>query len=135
LLTTKWKFLDYCRGNSNPIEDWYQSLSLEGKLLFDNILKTNQKTENPYDWIQFKSVRGNKYKGIWELKFKADQKAYRMLLILDKKVQQRAVLLVGCYHKQRRYFPPDALDTALRNKKEFESGKAGWSEREIKDYI
>jgi len=117
---------------SNPIENWYSTLSDHGRTLLDALLKNNQKTESHLQWIGFrKFLTGGEMKGegIWELGF-FDERQYRLLGIFDG--AKRAIFLMGCYHKGKNYTPPNALDTALERKKLKVRGDCKLDERKIK---
>lgn len=62
-----WRFLDYLEGGENPIEDWYQALSGDGRDIFDAVLKVNSKATLPLHWSDCKMLHGEARKhGIWE---------------------------------------------------------------------
>ncbi|MBI3603517.1 MAG: type II toxin-antitoxin system RelE/ParE family toxin [Nitrospirae bacterium] len=126
-----WRFFDYVEGEGNPIDGWYQNLGEEARDFFDDLLKNLAKIENHLEW----GIRGflkGKYQSerIWELGFKAEDKQYRILGIFDG--TKRAVMLMGCYHKQRVYTPANALDTAYQRAKNLSAKKATIHERKIK---
>ena len=129
----RWRFFDFCYvSGSNPIEDWYSTLSDRGQTLLNALLKNNQKTENHLQWMGFrKFLKGGvmKGEGIWELGF-FDERQYRLLGIFDG--AKRAVFLMGCYHKGKSYTPPNALETALERKKMKGRGEYKLNERQIK---
>lgn len=132
-----WKFYDWVQGESNPVDDWYRSeLSDYARSLFDAILKNNSKTESHLQWQTLKMLKGGdpKTEAIWEFKFCADNKQFRVLGIFADE-RKEALLLIGCYHKQKRYHPPSALETAVRRAREFRQKKAGKRERQIKHNI
>lgn len=115
----------------NPIEDWVKSLSEYAESLFWSILKTNKKVPIPIHWTQLRTLKGEAKKHrLWELRFTADQKAYRVIGFFAD-TRKRAILLIGCFHKQNVYTPPDAIDTAIKRKKLLEEGKATAIERQI----
>jgi len=132
-----WRFWDFVFLNdSNPIEDWRVALSDEGKLNFNAVLKNIRNIENPIHWTPLKRFLKGKYVKyrIWELEFKADGRQYRVLGNFGKERKQ-AVLLVGCYHKNRVYTPPDALDTAFDRGRWLTEGRAKLRERQIRTDI
>lgn len=130
-----WRFFDCLEGTVNPIENWYQALSEEGQYLFDSLLKANQKANLPIEWNGCKMLQGEyKEHGIWEWCFFADNRQQRLLGIFGDE-RKKAIFLIGCYHKQKRYMPSDSLKTAVRKAKEVRKGVAQFSEREIKQDI
>jgi hypothetical protein len=132
----RWTFWDYYNGNSNSIDEWYQSLSEYGRDLLDNILKKNRDIEVPRNWLGFKRFLSGKYRKekIWELAF-FDGVQYRILGIFDQKVRKKAILLIGCHHKQRIYTPPNALDVSQARARAIYEGRAKIYERKIREDI
>jgi predicted small lipoprotein YifL len=129
-----WRFFDFAYGpDSNPIIEWYdKDISDEARLLIDGLLKTNQKIENPLNWMGFRKYLKGALKPhkIWEMEFHCDVRQYRLLGIF--RGEKIAVFLVGCYHKGPNYTPPNALDTAVRRKKTLDQGGGQLHERKVK---
>lgn len=130
-----WRFFDYIEGAKNPIEDWYQGLSEDGQNIFDALLKQNQKVELPINWGGMKPMQGPcKSEGIWEWRFQADGIQQRILGIFGDS-RKHAIFLIGCYHKQQVYKPPECLETALRRARAVREKIANVIERKVKsDY-
>lgn len=131
-----WKFFDYSTVSSNPIEAWYQELSDEAKFTFDSLLKNIHKVRLFKDWCVYKKhMKGDlqQYK-IFELGFRADRREYRVLGIFGEERKQ-VIFLIGCYHKEGRYSPPNALKTAVQRVKDLREmqkrGEAILNERKI----
>jgi hypothetical protein len=133
-----WTFWDFVSlDGSNPIDDWYQSLSEEAMSSFDALLKANQKIKLQIHWLGFKGfLKGAKLQDerIWELQFSADKRQYRVLGKFGD-VRKQVILLVGCYHKGNVYTPPDALDLAPKRAKALREGKARIYERKVNNDI
>lgn len=132
-----WRFFDWVQGDSRPIQDWYENeLSDAAKLLFDGLLKVNHKTELPIRWLGFKRFLQGKLRKekIWELEFKADGKAYRVLGVFGA-VRKEAVIIIGCYHKGSVYTPTGALETAYKRARSLADGGASYVERTIRDDV
>jgi len=126
----EWLYWDYTHGR-NQIQDWYEQLSEEAQSTFTSLLKVNQKIESPNNWTGLKYLSGSaKEHRIWELRFTADKREYRVLGYFGPDRKQ-ATLLIGCYHKQRVYQPPGCIDTAIANKRRLEEGTATHNERKI----
>jgi phage-related protein len=129
-----WKFWDYVSlGGNNMIEEWrQQDLSDGARFLFDKLIKNIQKTENHLNWLGFrKFIKRNKDK-VWELGFSSDGRAYRVLG--DFCGEKQAVLLIGCYHKEGNYTPPDSIELAFTRKALLKNGTATHEERKISIY-
>jgi len=134
-LSEVWTFYDFRYVNgTNPIEDWYKrSLSDGARFVFDALLKNIHRIKNHLEWGCFRGfLKGRlKEQRIWELGFQSDGRQYRLLCVFGEKRKQ-VILLVGCYHKQKVYVPPDALSTAYTRSKALSEGKAGYYERKIR---
>ena len=130
-----WQFFDYIEGNRNPIEEWYQDLPEEGRDTFDALLKANQKIEQPSNWGGSTIMQGDcKKEGIWEWRFYAGGRQQRVLGIFGDQ-RKHAIFLIGCYHKNKVYTPPDALDTAIKRAKAIRNRRAAVRERQIKQNL
>lgn len=116
-----WRFFDFTYANGNcPITDWHGSLSDFGRRLLNTLLKINSDVEHPLQWMGSLKYLKGEMAGIWEIRF-YDGVQQRLLGIFDG--AKRAVFLAGCYHKGGNYTPTDALATALKRKKLWETGE------------
>lgn len=133
---SEWEFYDF--GNEagrSALEAWWSGLSDDARDIFNAILKNNKKIESPREWTQLRYLHGDARKHrIWELRFRADKRAYRVLGMFGTK-KKSAVLLIGCFHKQSVYDPPNAIDTAISRKRLLEEGRANAVERKIRSDI
>ena len=133
-----WRFFDYSTLSENHIEEWYQNLSIEGQILFGSLLKNNYKTSLFKDWMGFRGFLRGKASThkIWELGFKSDRRQNRILGIFSEQERRQAIFLIGCYHKEKRYVPPNAIETACKRannlQKDLQEGRAVLNERTIK---
>lgn len=109
-------------GARNEIEDWYCNLSEIGQDLLTSLLKSNQKVDSPINWVGVKFLKG-KYKKerLWELRFFADNRQQRLIGTFGSN-RKEAILLIGCYHKERDYHPRSCLDTAFELAKAAKKG-------------
>jgi hypothetical protein len=126
-----WRFFDYAEGANNAIDEWYQALSEEEQDTFDALLKQNQKIDLPIHWGGMKFMQGEcKKEGVWEWRFRADGPQQRILGVFGTQ-RKHAVFLIGCYHKQQVYKPPECLTTAVKRAKAVREGSANVTERTI----
>ena len=129
-----WSFWDFeYLTRAKPIEEWRQKdLSDEARIVFDELLKTNQKVERFQDWVGFRKYMEGKLKQerVWELGFKADGRQYRILGKFGNQRKQ-AILLIGCYHKMNIYHPVGCLETAYKRSRSLTRGEATIRERKI----
>src|SRR5713226_93598 len=109
-----WKFWDFRQNGEDVIDTWLATLSDRAQEMFNALLKNNRKVANPIDWLGLKPLKGGdpQKERIWELRFSADNFQYRVLGYFGPG-KREATLLLGCYHKQRVYKPPNALTTAV----------------------
>jgi len=128
-----WSFNDYVEGGQNPIEVWrINGLTDTGRFAFNSLLKNTAKTANHLQWGGFDPLQGKPKKHkIWELKFFADGKQYRVLGVFFGPAKN-VVLLIGCSHKGKVYTPPNALETAIKRAKALRGGKGGYVGRTIR---
>lgn len=127
-----WTFCDYSTGAGNPIKDWVAGLSEDAENTFWSVLKNNRKVQNPIHWTQLRYLQGDAKKHrLWELRFRADDKAYRVIGFFSEDRRKTAILLIGCFHKQTVYDPSDAIRTAITRKGHLEKGEATAIERPI----
>jgi hypothetical protein len=119
-----WRFWDYGTQEANLFDEWYCSVSPFARDLIDGILKNCLKVADHQQWLAFKRFLTGKYKSekIWELRFKADRREYRILGIFGPQ-RKEAILLMGCYHKDGNYTPPSALDVAHDRAKAVKLGR------------
>lgn len=126
----EWRFWDFTLGR-NRIEEWFQELSEGAQETLTSLLKLNRKIESPANWTGLRYLKGDaKQHRIWELRFRADGREYRVLGYFGPG-RKEATLLIGCYHKQNVYDPPACIETAIENKKRLEEGTATHNERKI----
>ena len=124
-----WWVYDFWNGG-NPIEDWYQNqLGATERLAMDAMLKDVVKIKNHLEWGARDLEGAPKKEGVLELKFIAGKKAYRLAFIFQP--GHAVVLLVGFYHKQNVYNPPNALKTARKRAKDFREKRATKVKRQI----
>jgi hypothetical protein len=100
---------------NNKIADWYWGLSVQERADSDEFLKNMQKTS---DWqMPYYRPRLEGYKGLGELRWPSENKQHRLVGFFRRGFWYA---VIGCTHKQRRYDPPDALETARRRKGQIE---------------
>jgi hypothetical protein len=100
---------------NNKIADWYEALLVPERADADEFLKNMRKTG---DWQMPNyrpSLKG--YKELGELRWASENKQHRLLGFFGKGYWYA---VIGCTHKQQRYDPPDALETARRRKRQIE---------------
>ncbi|HXK28007.1 MAG TPA: hypothetical protein VJ646_07115 [Candidatus Binatia bacterium] len=110
-----WRFRCFVSANGrNVISHWYEDLSPKEQADFDAEIEIWRK-QVEWDSRDFERLKGQKYKSLFEHKFKSCGKQHRILGCFGPEPRQYTFLL-GCTHKGKIYDPPEAFDTALRRK-------------------
>ncbi len=105
--------------------------SLAFSLLMESTLKDMAKTNSHLNWTAWRRFLEGEARPhrIWEIGFLADGKQYRFFCVFSG--EKVVILLVGCYHKQKRYTPDDAISTAIKRAKALKNGTARTHARQI----
>lgn len=110
-----WRFRCFVSTNGrNVITDWYEDLLPKEQADFDAEIEI-WRTQAKWDSRDFEPLKGQKYKSLFEHKFKSCGKQHRVFGCFGPDPGQYTLLL-GCTHKDKIYDPPEAFDTALRRK-------------------
>ncbi|RPI22100.1 MAG: hypothetical protein EHM61_23105 [Acidobacteria bacterium] len=125
----RWSFWCYTsRTGRRVVEEWLDSVPASAQANYTAIkrrLKLLQEWPEP----AFRKLRGRNYSGLGEIRFSDDDNVqYR--LIGYHSSESRFVILIGCTHKQRRYNPTNALETAVKRKKQVAKGKVSLHEED-----
>ena len=115
------------------ITDWRKKLTIGAPQAFlDKFLKDRVR-EAKWSYPIIDGLRGEKYQGLSELRWKCGRPhriiGYTLSIpkVGGKKEEQHAgifVMLIGCQHNGKKYYPTECLDSAVARKKEIEQGKA-----------
>ena len=75
----------------------------------------------------FKSLQGKKFKGLLEARWRGENNVPHRIFcyILSGR---RVIFLCGCTHKDNRYNPTKAKETAVRRRKEIQDGRVSTRE-------
>jgi hypothetical protein len=127
----RWVFGDYVHPNgNNPILKWYdKELSALEQADMDTLLNTLERTQSwgPPD---YRALQGAQ-KGLGEIRWKGSQKRPLRLIGFFGIGPGQFTILVGCTHDGDKYYPANALSTALARMSELKRGIGGTSEHEI----
>ena len=135
----EWAFHDFCHmDGTSAIEEWLESEGDDVWVSFNTLMKGLKRTADHHEWIGFRGfLEGKKYRDqrIWEIGFRVpgSNVQYRLLGKFDG--QRQVILLCGCYHKQQRYTPAKALDTACKRAKALSEGKGRLCVRQIQNDV
>lgn len=132
-----WTFFDYGTKANNLIERWLSEQPEEVQDLFEAVIKTNRKIEDPKNWSESRKMEADLAKEeIWEFRVRHDNVQYRLLGSFGQSRKQ-GVLLIGCTHKMKVYDPHDCLRTAIRRARAVKMKEEGvvLRERKIKENI
>jgi hypothetical protein len=125
----RWEFRQYVQQSGrNRVLKWCDELSTKERAKLDRLIQTLEKLEQ---WTepQFKTLSG-KHAGLGELRWGGDQNRQLRLLGCRGPQSGQYTLLLGCSHKDRRYTPTDALDTAVAEMKRLKQRIGGTCEHE-----
>jgi hypothetical protein len=130
-MLVKWKLLQYVSPMGRAaIVDFRKSLTVgDPRADLDTFLKNMAKTAI-WEYPHIDTLKGP-YAGLGltELRWKSNRKPHRILGFRSNDFEY--TMLIGCTHDEKKYDPPDAMDTARRRKKELESGKASTNEYQL----
>ena len=124
-----WKFMDFrSPSGNNQIAKWYADLDPREQADFDTLIKILGNSEK-WDSKDCASISGKKYQGLSELRFKQCDKQHRVIGFANKDTHEY-MLLIGCFHKDKVYKPPGALDQAVKRRNQVNSGEASICDHE-----
>jgi len=94
----------------------------------DTFLKAMAK-KAVWEYPDIDSLKGKKFKGLTELRWKSDGIPHR---ILGYRIADRQYLcLIGCTHNAKKYTPPDAMNSAKTRRDQIQSGEASYREYQL----
>ena len=112
------------------IDDWRKrDLVIGGpRADLDTFLKNLVKKR---EWVYplIDSLKGERYRGLSELRWKSGRTPHRIFGYQLGEFEY--LMLVGCTHNKRKYNPPDAMETAVRRRKEIEQRRATFCEYQL----
>jgi hypothetical protein len=135
--TIKWRLEEYVSPNGRAaITSWRKKLKAGApKAFLDKFLKDRVRE---FTWTspQIDRLTGDKYQGLSELRWKCGRPhriigySVRLPRADGPKEERKGlfVMLIGCTHDGKKYYPTECLDSAADRKKEIEQGKAKTSE-------
>ena len=127
----RWRLLQYVspQGRRESIADWRKKLPIgRPRSDLDTFLAFMVKLKE-WEYPYIDSLKSGPYKGLTELRWKSGRVPYR---IFGYQTGASAyVMLIGCTHNEKRYDPPDAMDTAKRRRNEILKGEASTSEYKL----
>jgi hypothetical protein len=123
----RWKLQEYVKGaGRGAITDWNKKLVPGAQAECDAFLKLIVKIKS-WELPDFKLLRG--YPGLGELRWKSGGVQFR---IIGRRIgEYEFLMLIGCTHKQKRYNPADALETANHRFKEISNGQGSYNEYKL----
>ena len=111
------------QASRNKIADWYNDLSAQEKADADQFIQKMRKTA---EWkMPMYKLLGN---GLGELRWPSEKKQHRVIGFF---MGYPWYAVIGCTHKQNRYDPPNALETAITRKGQIERGEVETCEYEL----
>lgn len=82
--------------------------------------------KNEWEFPDIDSLKGKKYQGLSELRWKSEGVPHRLFgyTIAD----HQYLLLIGCTHNAKKYDPPDAMETARKRREQINNHEATFVE-------
>jgi hypothetical protein len=94
----------------------------------DTFLKAQAK-KSEWEYPDIDALKGKKFRGLTELRWKSDGIPHR---ILGCRIAQRQYLcLIGCTHNAKKYMPPDAMNSAKDRFDQIQSEQATYCEYQL----
>ena len=122
-----WTFKDYVSpAGTNDVSGWCEALSVKAQARLDAILEHLEASQS-WSGQEFKRLSGDKYQGLGEVRFKDGGVPCR-LIGMNGPGKGEYTFLIGCTHKDDKYDPPSALDTATERRKLLEAEEATTSD-------
>ena len=119
-----WRFKCYVSPSGrNKIQDWYDDLLIPEQADADEFLSNMQK-KREWKMPDWKRLSG----GIGELRWRSEGKQHRLIGFLQ---DNTFVALIGCTHKQKRYKPDNAMNTAARRRSLLNTGEGSTCEYDL----
>lgn len=122
-----WEFSDFVSAAGvNQIAKWIRKdLSIQEASDLEALLTILQRQAIWDNHRDYKALSGAKYQGLGEIRLPGDQRIpIRLIGFRDPDARiQRFTFLIGCRHKGRNYDPPDALNTAVKRKKDLDNAR------------
>jgi hypothetical protein len=117
----RWVFRDYVQaGGKNRVRNWCVELSTKERAKLDRLLmmlaRQQQWTEPHYKPLS------NVQAGLGEIRWSGNQRKQLRLLGWRGPASGQYTLLLGCSHKDDRYTPTSALETAAQDLRSLEQG-------------
>lgn len=114
---------------NNKIREWYQALGPVEKATADEFIK-NMRRKREWAMPDYRpSLRGKPgYRRLGELRWECNNVQHRLVGYFQ---DEAFAIMIGCTHKQQRYNPEDALETAVRRRKQVEGGEASLHEYDL----
>jgi hypothetical protein len=117
----RWVFRDYVQtSGKNRVREWCRQLSTKERAKLDRLLmmlaRQQQWTEPHYKALS------NVQAGLGEIRWNGNQRKQLRLLGWRGPNSGQYTLLLGCSHKQDRYTPTSALETAAQHLRDLERG-------------
>jgi phage-related protein len=118
--------MEYVSGRGRgTISEWIEERSTTCVATFHTTLRFLAVIENSLDWedSQFRKMRFEAGRArLYEIRWKTDNTQWRVFGYFDYGRHEYRMLL-GCYHKQNRYYPTQAIESAIKRKKDIDRGE------------
>ena len=122
-----WDFQEYQSATGKcPVSEWYKALSPKNLARADRFMRIARRLER-LEMPDFKKLQGKKFKGLLEARWPGeDGVPHRIFCYVPS--GKHLIFLCGCTHKDRRYSPTNAKETAVKRRKAIKDRRASTRE-------
>ena len=123
----QWCFLEY-KGPTDklPVSAWWKRLSPTNKakagLFLRRVMASLEESNRPQEQ-DFRKFVGKKNENLWEARWRGENNVPHRIFC-DPLGESSLTFLCGCTHKQQRYTPQNASNTAVKRSKELQRSEA-----------
>lgn len=113
-----WNFREYQSATGKrPVSEWYGALSAKNRARADRFLHIARKLD------RLEPPHFKKFRALWEARWWGENRVpHRIFCYVPS--DRQLTLLCGCIHKDARYKPTAAYNTAVQRRNEIENEEA-----------
>jgi putative component of toxin-antitoxin plasmid stabilization module len=130
MIPYRWKLSEY-RSSSGRLAmtDWRKGLPVGlPRADMDTFLKNMAKLEK-WTYPDIGSLKGKNNHGVYELRWRSGNVPHRILGYMRS--DHEFVMLIGCTHDKKKYYPSGCMETAVDRRKKIQSGEASINEYQL----
>lgn len=118
-----WDFREYQSAEGKlPVSEWFTELSQKNRARADRFMRIARNL----DRLEMPHFR--RFQQLFEARWFGENKIPHRIFCYIPSSDRRVIFLCGCTHKDKRYSPTNAYDTAVKRRDEIEKGEANTRE-------